>query len=785
MGCRASVAAIASSIMVARSPASAIAVVKELRAKGPFTSTLLGTTVMCDVVVLLLFTLTTTIAESECTGEGFSGMALLIMVGCILASLTIGGALGWLLVYLMWFKRLPTRYLILPLGLAVFVACNALTAFSHDALPYVVNLEPLLICIAAGYVCTNTSRHRGRFIGVLQESGPYVFLPFFVLTGASLDLRVMAAATGFALIVAAVRAAAIFAGSGLGGWVAGQSRQHNLHIWMTLLTQAGVSLGLASEVGMSFPGWGRAFQSSIIAVVVINQLIGPILFKLAVRRVGEAGAGSGGEGHEESGEAEDAPAALLLGGTREGAALALRLLRARWRVVLIAADEAEAARVRGALRAACEAHEAQQRGEAAGGGQILEAVAAGAAAAVAEVRGGVRALRERVEGAGKAAGGGGAAAGVAPAAPAGAASAHAARRLDDALEVVPLLQGGGGDAEEGGGAGGGAASGNPFLSEAAALSTLGSGAGAGGGGGGGAGVGSGVAALALPASGGGVDHRWSVLVARISSTRNLAAAACALGSDAANFAAARTLVEALAAAPRRSHLRSLRLASILHSGAWARAFQELGGGAPLALLHAGDLACAAGAAVLTGAPGAAATAGAPGAGSLAGAPADWRLLEGAGAGGAGEGAGAGAGGAGEGEGAGGRAATQLPPAVEDFLAARRRARAGGGGSGGGASAQATGGGSTGGLAGGLASALEVEEVPAWQRQGYLDALGGLAEHTALDARVLHGRASGDDGLQMYGSVSAAYSEQQAPQAAPGEEAGEQRGRARGLATEGA
>jgi hypothetical protein len=82
------------------------------------------------VYVLLMFTLTTTIAESECKGEGFSGAALGIMVGTILASLLLGWVVGKLLLVLMWFKRIPTRYLILPLGLAIFVAASALTDYS-------------------------------------------------------------------------------------------------------------------------------------------------------------------------------------------------------------------------------------------------------------------------------------------------------------------------------------------------------------------------------------------------------------------------------------------------------------------------------------------------------------------------------------------------------------------------------------------------------------------------------------------------------------------------------
>jgi Kef-type K+ transport system membrane component KefB len=102
LGCRASVATIAASIMVARSPASAIAVVKELKAKGTFTSTLLGVTVLCDVYVLLAFTVTTSCAESACKGEGFSVAALAIVFACIAASLLIGALVGRVLLALMW-----------------------------------------------------------------------------------------------------------------------------------------------------------------------------------------------------------------------------------------------------------------------------------------------------------------------------------------------------------------------------------------------------------------------------------------------------------------------------------------------------------------------------------------------------------------------------------------------------------------------------------------------------------------------------------------------------------
>jgi len=304
--CRLSVAAIVAAIMVARSPASAIAVITEMKARGPYTSTALGVTVLCDVYVLLAFTLTTTVAETSCRPEheSFSVAALGIMLGTILLSIAIGLGVGRLLLGLMVFKRVPARYLILPLGSAIFMACQALTEYSHSAMAYAVNLEPLLICITGGFLCSNQSSYRFRFLGVLQLCGPYVFLPFFVVTGASLDLSVLAASAGFALVVALVRAASIFAGSAAGGHLTRTPALHANLAWMALLTQAGVSMGLASEVGMSFPGWGPPVQTAIISVVLINQLVGPILFKWALRRVGEAGADAAGgaAGHDEDAE---------------------------------------------------------------------------------------------------------------------------------------------------------------------------------------------------------------------------------------------------------------------------------------------------------------------------------------------------------------------------------------------------------------------------------------------------------------------------------------------------
>ena len=178
---------------------------------------------------------------------------------------------------------------------------------------------------------------------VLGRIGPYVFLPFFTLTGATLNLRVLATSIGFASVVAIVRALCILIGSASGGYMAGVRPlrcRENMLMWTCLLTQAGVSLGLASEMGVLFPAFGAEFQTALIAVILINQIAGPVLFRVGMRAVGEAG--KGGAAGDEWDQDATVPIALILGKTPGAMALAARLLSDHWAVSLVCGSDAEA-----------------------------------------------------------------------------------------------------------------------------------------------------------------------------------------------------------------------------------------------------------------------------------------------------------------------------------------------------------------------------------------------------------------------------------------------------------
>ena len=290
MSGRIAVAILGSAILIARSPSSAIAIVSELRAKGRFTQTVLGLTMIMDVVVIILFAVCSSISvsliDSIPMDLGFAGVLALE----ISASIAIGFGLGKLLGLVLGMKVGPILKIgfILICGYGVFVGSEWFLDYSHHHLPIHVTLEPLLICMVAGFVVTNLTKHHRAFHHDLEMVEPLVFVAFFTLTGASLDLEVLKTTWSVALILVAARAAGIFLGGFTGGAVAGEPGKHNRVSWMAYITQAGVGLGLAKQVADRFDGWGPDFATTIIAVIIINQIVGPPLFKFVIQMVGEA-----------------------------------------------------------------------------------------------------------------------------------------------------------------------------------------------------------------------------------------------------------------------------------------------------------------------------------------------------------------------------------------------------------------------------------------------------------------------------------------------------------------
>ncbi len=327
---RMAVSLLAGTIFIARSPASAMAIISELRARGPFTRTIMGVTVLSDFLVIVLFSIVLTLAEALVNGLAFNLRFILLMLLELMLSVIAGYLLGRLLKMVMKIRTgsQVKTLVIFSLGYGVYLLSHFTGDLSREALSVHIYLEPLLICIIAGFLVTNYTSHRIEFQRVLQKAGPYVYVVFFTLTGSMIRLDVLKGIWLVAVIFFLIRIFSMILGSYLGGSLGKDPARLYGIGWMPYITQAGVSLGLATVITNHFPGWGAEYATVIIAVIIINQLVGPPLFKWSVHMAGESHLPRDGKSKRDQ-------TVFVLGLESQSVALAKQLRDHGWNITII------------------------------------------------------------------------------------------------------------------------------------------------------------------------------------------------------------------------------------------------------------------------------------------------------------------------------------------------------------------------------------------------------------------------------------------------------------------
>jgi len=264
-------------VAVAKSPATTIAVITEEKARGTFTDTILGITVLKDVVILILIALLIPLAAAIADpASGFSFHAVEEILLEIVGSLVLGIAMGWLVT--LYLKKVREYRILFILGVA-FVSVN-LGDWLH--------LESILIAMAAGFWVQNFSRQGRRLLHALEANSLPFYAIFFALAGAELNVQVLKTAWLVATAIVITRTVALWLSTCLGAWIVGDPPALRRHAWMGFLAQAGVTLGIANIVRERFPTWGIQVATVIIATIAVNQLVGPPAFRWALIRSGES-----------------------------------------------------------------------------------------------------------------------------------------------------------------------------------------------------------------------------------------------------------------------------------------------------------------------------------------------------------------------------------------------------------------------------------------------------------------------------------------------------------------
>lgn len=324
-------------IFVARSPSSAIAVINEMRANGPFTKTVMGVTVVKDVLVIIVFSISFSVAKTLINGEELNLFFLFILLIELLASFGLGYVAGKILEFPFMFKldKNMKGILVIFIGYFIYFFSNYMVGFTEELFGHEIILEPLLIAIIGSFVLTNYSKHRIEFKEVLEYISPVIYIVFFTLTGASLSFHTLISVFWIAVLLFFLRLITMVLGGMFGVIAAKDPRKYLFISWMPYLTQAGVALGLATIISTEFPGWGHEFETIVIAIIVINQLIGPPLFKWVLNYVGESHIKLKTENQESTRDA------VIFGLENQSIALAKQLERQNWTVRIVSIDDYE------------------------------------------------------------------------------------------------------------------------------------------------------------------------------------------------------------------------------------------------------------------------------------------------------------------------------------------------------------------------------------------------------------------------------------------------------------
>lgn len=269
-------AMLVAAVAIAHSPAATLGLIKETGARGPVTHHTLGVVLLSDLVLIIFFTVVIAGARFLLPPVGTEEPASLpYVLWEIAGALVVGGLLGAATIFYMRFIKRE---------LLVFSVIIALLGVEIARLAHV---ELLLTLLTAGFVTANVTRTGEELIHSVERAAAPIFVVFFALSGAAINIPEVLSIITVVVPLVIVRIIAIWAGTTFAARGTKLEPEVGRRVWMGLVAQMGVAIGLASVISGVYPSLGPSIQTIALAVIAINQLIGPVFFKRALGVSGE------------------------------------------------------------------------------------------------------------------------------------------------------------------------------------------------------------------------------------------------------------------------------------------------------------------------------------------------------------------------------------------------------------------------------------------------------------------------------------------------------------------
>ena len=284
-------------IASATAPAATLMVIKQYKARGPLVDTLLPVVALDDAAALILFSILFQIAMTVSAGGAFDFYKMLIKpILEIIISLSIGAVLGFLISFMNRFFKSRNNRLIICI-FSIFAACGIYYLFKSKYLGG-FELSSLLMCMMIGAVYVNLSKDNGKTLDVMDRFTSPIYLMFFVISGASLDLTIFFNKEGLVVVLIALvyiifRVMGKWTGAFTGASISRCEPKIKKYLGFALIPQAGVAIGLATTANVLFTAHpetqkaGNLIIAIILTSTLVYELIGPLVSKFALKKAGE------------------------------------------------------------------------------------------------------------------------------------------------------------------------------------------------------------------------------------------------------------------------------------------------------------------------------------------------------------------------------------------------------------------------------------------------------------------------------------------------------------------
>ncbi|MBQ2968474.1 MAG: cation:proton antiporter [Clostridia bacterium] len=273
-------------IATATAPAATLMVVRQYKAKGPLTNLLLPIVALDDAVGLIVFAVSFGIAKTLIVGSVDMVSIIVNPLVEIVASLTLGAVMGYILTQLEKLFNSNTNRLNVTISFVLLTA--ALSMLDFHIGPVHISFSSLLVCMMLGTVFCNTCPLSNDMMERADKWTSPLFALFFVISGAELELGVF---TDVAVVIIGVvyimfRSLGKYIGTFFSAKISKCSPEICKYLGITLLPQAGVALGMCATA-MQLGAQGNLIRNITLFAVLIYELVGPLLTRQALTAAGD------------------------------------------------------------------------------------------------------------------------------------------------------------------------------------------------------------------------------------------------------------------------------------------------------------------------------------------------------------------------------------------------------------------------------------------------------------------------------------------------------------------